>query len=117
MDYKKTLRSKKAMTLVEVIVSVAILAFIAVAMLGLLLPAINLQKDATMRDTDIYESAEHLAVSVELANPTSGGNTVVDPYYYIKFDIGGKQVVCKGSLVTTKSNDVDMKAFVPKVAK
>lgn len=111
------LKSKKGMTLVEMIVSIALLALISMALLGILLPTINMERDSRKTNVATYElSGEMSRALYDVNNKT----TLADFAYTIqphvlKYSLNGTDYTCDGTLVRTKApgEDLELYAFAP----
>ena len=101
-------KSKKAITLVEMIVSIAIIALISVMLLGLLVPAMNMQKWADEANEIAYTAADQ--VESQIAAMTDSPNPSEDT---LRFTIDSTQYECSGTLVESTQDGVTVRAFVP----
>lgn len=116
------IKSKKAFTLVEMIVSIALIALVSVTLLGIIVPASNLQQNAKGLNLTAFDAANELERKIygmkegNTDSSTAGYFTSI-PGYTIYFTIGATQYECSGTLIesTSEENDktVNMWAFVP----
>lgn len=95
-------KNKKAFTLIEMIVSLALIAIVSIMLVGILVPAARLQSAAEQRNTGLNSAA------AALDKDTPAGSTSS-----ISINLGG--VSCGGTLYTSKDtkSDVTLYAFVP----
>lgn len=103
-------KSKKAFTLVEMIVSIAIIALVSIMLLGILVPAANLQRTAAQRNTGINNAAQPLELSAA-PMPTAGASVSQSP---ASINLGNG-LSCDGTLYksTDTINNVTLYEFVP----
>ena len=112
-------KSKKAFTLVEMIVSIAIIALVSIALLGFILPAANQQQTAEVRNKSVNNTSDQLEKKVYSLTP---GNTdyttsgfITGESYTLTLQINGVNIPCTGTLYHSKDagNGVEMREFVP----
>lgn len=114
-------KSKKAVTLVEMIVSIAIIALISIALLGILLPAVNQQRTAKQRNESIYSAADEMEKKVygmgEDATDLSDASFIDSEEYTLSFEIDGDAFDCDGTMLksTDQESGVTIHEFVPAV--
>lgn len=103
-------KSKKAFTLVEMIVSLALIALVSIMLLGILVPAANLQGAAEKRSIGLNNAAQPLEREVPAA--TAGANLSPTPSY--SFNLGGG-LSCTGTLYksTDSNSKITLYEFVP----
>ena len=109
---------KKGITLVEMIVSVAIISLISIMLLGILVPAINIQKKASEIDQSTYNAADEIEKKIysmqKDSSDFSDASAVDDgEEHSLTFSIGGDNYSCGGKLYTSTDGEVVIKAFVP----
>ena len=96
------LKSKKAFTLVEMIVSIALIALVSIALLGMIVPAANMQGTAESRDMGLNKAAQAL-------EEQAYGGLSYDEY---GLDLGS--LTCPGRLYYSKDESgVELREFVP----
>jgi prepilin-type N-terminal cleavage/methylation domain-containing protein len=115
-----TKNSKKAFTLVELIVSIAIIALISITLLGFVVPAANQQATAEKRNIQINAAAAELEKKIY---GTKDGNTDLSSSSYIEapedhslsFQIGTNTYTSNGTLYTSRDDEsgVEVREFVP----
>ena len=100
------LKSKKAFTLVEMIVSIALIALVSIALLGLLVPAVNQQGKAEARNVGVNKAAQALE-----EKDFSGPNVSSDSSYSLDL---GNNITCTGTLYRSKDESgVELREFAP----
>jgi len=118
---KIDMKSKKAVTLVEMIVSIAIIALISIALLGIIVPAANQQNLAKQRNESIYLTADEMEKKVygmgEDATDLSDASFITSEDYALSFKIGSETVECKGTMIqsTDQESGVMLHEFVPDI--
>jgi competence protein ComGC len=113
------IKSKKALTLVEVIVSIAILALVSITLVGVIVTSANTHTTAQLRNSAGYAAAEQLEKKINYLNSSaedlSDDDYISSKEHTIIFTLEGEQIICSGTLV--ESNDpnenVHMKGFYP----
>jgi competence protein ComGC len=114
-------KSKKAITLVEMIVSIAIIALISIALLGIIIPAASQQNLAKQRSESVYFAADEIEKKVygmeEENTDLSDSSVVSGEAYTFSFDIGGDTYDCEGTMLqsTDEESGVMLHQFVPDV--
>ncbi len=102
------LKSKKAFTLVEMIVSIALIALISITLLGIIVPAANQQGLAEKRNAGLNSAAQALEEK-KFSNSNVSSQT-----YSINL---GNGITCGGTLYTSKdASGVEVREFVPPAA-
>jgi prepilin-type N-terminal cleavage/methylation domain-containing protein len=102
-------KSKKAFTLVEMIVSIALIAIVSIMLVSILVPAAKLQSTAEQRNMGVNNAAQPL----ELTAPNAVAGTSLSTTNPASINLGS--VSCDGILyksTDTKSN-VSLYEFVP----
>ncbi len=96
-------KTKKAFTLVEMIVSLALIAIVSVMLLSILVPAANLQSAAEKRNIGLNNAAAALEQDTPNAVPSSASINL------------GNGITCGGTLYTSKdaNSGISLYAFVP----
>lgn len=113
------LKSKKGMTLVEMIVSIGLIALIAMALLGILLPTIALEKNSRKTNVETYEISGELSRALfDVQNDDSLANTdfVSKKQHTLKYKLNGYDYSCDGTLLTSTKKpgeQLEMYAFTP----
>lgn len=113
------IKSKKALTLVEVIVSIGILALVSITLVGVVLSSANVHTTAQLRNSASYTAAEQLEKKLNSMKSSTADSSdssyISSKSHTITFTIEGNQITCSGTLV--ESNDpqenVHMKGFYP----
>ena len=102
-------KSKRAFTLVEMIVSIAIIALISIMLLGILIPAANLQRAAAQRNTGINNAAQPL----ELQAPAATAGASISPSA-TSINLGNG-VTSRGTMYQSRDtkNNITLYQFVP----
>ncbi len=112
------LKSKKGMTLVEMIVSIGLIALIAMALLGILLPTIALEKNSRKTNVETYEISGELSRAIfdvqndgEIADPAF----VEEQRHELKYTLNGNKYSCDGTLIRTQKpgEQLELYAFAP----
>jgi type II secretory pathway pseudopilin PulG len=112
-------KSKKAVTLVEMIVSIAIIALVSIALLGIIVPAVNEQSLAKQRNESIYFAAEEIEKKVygmgEESTDLSDASFITSEDHTLTFEIDGDVYDCGGTMLqsTEQESGVTLHAFVP----
>lgn len=112
-------KSKKAVTLVEMIVSIAIIALISIALLGIIVPAVNQQKLAKQRNASVYAAADEMEKKVyglgEDTTDLSDAAFMSGQDHTLTFAIGGNTYDCDGTIFASTDQDsgVTLHEFVP----
>jgi type II secretory pathway pseudopilin PulG len=116
LDFK----SKRAITLVEMIVSIAIIALISIALLGIIIPAANQQTLAKQRSESVYVAADEMEKRVHVMDDAenkdfSDAEAVSGDDHTLSFRIGGDTYDCDGTMLqsTDEESGVTLHQFVP----
>jgi type II secretory pathway pseudopilin PulG len=113
------IKSKKALTLVEVIVSIAILALVSITLVGVIVTSANTHTTAQLRNSAGYAAAEQLEKRLDsLTSPAadqSDDSYISSKSHTIIFTLEGEQIICSGTLIESNDPDenVHMKGFYP----
>ncbi|MEG0703002.1 MAG: type II secretion system protein [Christensenella sp.] len=110
-------KSKRAMTLVEMVVSIGLIALISVALLGILMPVVSMQKNSKKVNTATYEMSgelESALFNVKNGMPITPGYITVKPHT-LGYTLNGKAFTASGQLIEAKDtkSDVTLYAFNP----
>ncbi len=112
-------KSRKAVTLVEMIVSIAIIALVSIALLGIIVPAVSQQSIAKQRNESIYFAAEEIEKKVygmgEDSTDMSDASFITSEKYTLTFEIDGDTYDCDGTMLksTEQESGVTLHEFVP----
>lgn len=99
------LKSRKAFTLVEMIVSIALIALVSIALLGMIVPAANQQGKAEERNVGLNAAAQVLEEK-DFSNPG-----VSSQGYSLNL---GNNITCTGTLYrSADESGVELREFVP----
>ena len=118
MRIKLNFKSKKALTLIEMIVSIAIISLISITLLAFMLPASNSQADAVVRNKSTFSAANELEKSIYAQ--TEGNDDFADMYtinetdYVLSFELNGETFNSKGTLFESTNGEINLRAFWPK---
>jgi|GEM_PF-4463866 len=112
-------KSKKALTLVEVLVSITILTLISLTLLGVIVSSANAQSTAQARNSASYKAAAQL--EKKMYSMQTEGTDLSDTNYIstqahtLVINIGGEQILCEGLIVesTDPKTSVHMRGFYP----
>lgn len=117
---KLVLGSKKGITLVEMIVSVGLIALVSLALLGIIVPAVKTQAQARLRDEGAFKAARELEAklySMEADDHTDVSNAsfISTGSHTLTFTVDGEIVECEGTLVYSKDprTGTTVRAFRP----
>lgn len=112
------LKSKKGMTLVEMIVSIALIALVSMALLGIMLPTVNMEKDSKKTNTTTYEISGELDRA--LYDAKNGGaisdfEYIVEQRHILSYTLNGEDYSYDGTLIRAQKpgEDLEMYAFAP----
>lgn len=113
------IKSKKALTLIEVLVSITILTLISLTLLGVIVSSANSQSTAQARNSASYKAAAQL--EKKIYSIQTEGTDLSDSSYIstqthtLIINIGGKQILCQGLMVESvdPNTSVHMKGFYP----
>lgn len=112
-------KSKKAVTLVEMIISIAIIALISIALLGIIIPAVNQQSLAKQRNEGVYFAADEIEKKVygmgEENTDLSNASSITSEDHTLTFEIDGDTYDCDGTMLqsTDQESGVTLHEFVP----
>ena len=113
------IKSKKALTLIEVLVSITILSLISLTLLGVIVSSANAQGTAQVRNSATYKAAAQL--EKKIYSMKSNGTDLSDSEYIstqahtLVLVFEGKEILCQGLIVQSVDPDtsVRMKGFYP----
>ncbi len=112
------IKSKKGMTLIEMVISIALIALVSIALLGILVPAANIEKDSKKTNVTTFLVSEHLEralFSMQSSVDISDAQYVTYEDHDIRYTLNGTDFSCAGKLVRAKQpgNDLSLYAFYP----
>ncbi|MDD2362416.1 MAG: prepilin-type N-terminal cleavage/methylation domain-containing protein [Oscillospiraceae bacterium] len=112
---KRFFKSKKGLTLVEVVVSLAILSILAVFILSIYASSFN----TILGNANLKNSNQNAAAGIENKfagfDPDSDIATVEQQTGNLEIDFGGQTIDAEGSIIegTDKNNDSKYYSFIP----
>ncbi len=114
-----SIKSKKALTLIEVLVSITILSLISLTLLGIIVSSANVQSTAQARNSASYSAASQL--EKKLYSMQSESTDLSDSSYIsteahtLMIVFEGEEILCQGLIVESVDPDtsVHMKGFYP----
>ena len=116
----KKVHSKKAFTLVEMIVSFAIISIVSVMLLGIIVSSSNVQATAQQRNKAGYVAAQELEekfYSMVEGNTDYSSSSYISTQddYSLSFKFDGEDMKCDGSLMKSvdSNTSVILKGFWP----
>lgn len=113
------IKSKKALTLIEVLVSITILTLISLTLLGVIVSSANVQSAAQVRNSASYKAAAQLEKKIYSmqteGTDLSDSNYISTQAHTLVINIGGEQILCEGLIVESvdPATNVHMKGFYP----
>lgn len=103
------MKNKKGFTLIEVILSIALIALIAVTILGIFGTGVRNIVRAGNRTEAVFQEQESIDSTINSYDSIEGEDTVLE----IDFD-GKFTVDVEGKIATSSENNIILKTFVPK---
>ncbi len=113
------IRSKKALTLIEVLVSITILSLISLTLLGVILSSANAQSTAQARNSASYKAAAQLEKKLysmqSESTDLSDSDYISTEAHTLVIVFEGEEILCEGLMVESADSDtsVHMKGFYP----
>jgi len=96
-------KSKKAMTLVEVLVSITILSLISITLLGLIVSSANAQSTAAVRSKASFKAAEQLEKKIYSMKPEhsdlSDTAYISTQEHTLVLQFDGEELLCEGLII------------------
>ena len=116
---RRLLESRKALTLVELIVSIAIISLVSLALLGIVASSLSTQQLAAQRNKASYLAAQELEKKLYSLLPDnsdlSSAGYITTQQHTITFRLNNEDFTCSGLLVQSvePQTKIQLKGFFP----